>query len=83
MDCFELALFAFLVGLTTCGLAGSAMELVWGRKIAFAEPNDALDARREGRISTLALLSCGCTALVWLLALGRVLLAAAAWATTG
>lgn len=106
MDGFELALFAFLVGLTTCGLAGSAMELVWRRKIAFAEPyvsssrlvrslaatacagpymlaNDALDARREGRISTLALLSCGCTALVWLLALGRVLLAAAAWATTG
>jgi hypothetical protein len=34
----ELTLFAFVVGLTTCGLVGSAMELVSGRKVAFTEP---------------------------------------------
>ncbi|QKC71847.1 hypothetical protein EB815_23875 [Mesorhizobium loti] len=98
----ELFLFAFLVGLTVCGLTGSAMELISGRKVAFTEPyvspshvlrslaatagagpfmlvNDALDARREGRISTVALLSCGCTAIAWSLALGIVTLAIASW----
>lgn len=96
----ELFLFAFVVGLTVCGVTGSTMELVSGRKVAFAEPyvspshvlrslaatacagpfmlvNDALDARRERRISTLALLSCGCTATAWSLALGIVVLAIA------
>ena len=29
---------AFLSGLTVCGLAGSAMELVCGRRLSFAEP---------------------------------------------
>jgi len=99
----ELFLFAFLVGLTVCGLTGSMMELVSGRKVAFAEPyvspahvlrslaatagagpfmlvNDALDARREKRISMIALLSCGCTAIAWSLALGIVVLAIASWA---
>ncbi len=80
------------------------MELISGRRLAFAEPyvsstrilrslaatacagpfmlaNEALDARREGRISTLALLSCGCTAVAWALALGIVLVAIASWAT--
>ncbi|MBN9221625.1 MAG: hypothetical protein J0I79_27090 [Mesorhizobium sp.] len=99
----ELFLFAFVVGLTVCGITGSTMELVSGRKIAFAEPyvsashvlrslaatacagpfmlvNDALDARRERRISTLALLSCGCTAMAWSLALGIVVLAVASGA---
>jgi len=41
--------------------------------------NDALDARRENRISTMALLSCGCTAIAWSLALGIVVLAIASW----
>ena len=99
-----LVLYAFAVGLTACGLAGSAMELVSGRKLAFAEPyvspahilrsfaatacagpfmlvNEALAARREGRIGTLALLSCGCTAVAWALALGVVLIAIASWTT--
>ncbi|MBZ9852165.1 hypothetical protein LB566_00010 [Mesorhizobium sp. CA13] len=98
----ELTAFAFLVGLTACGLVGSAMELVAGRKVAFTEPyvssahvlrslaatacagpfmllNDALDARREGRISSVALVSCGCTAVAWMLALGIVLVAIACW----
>ena len=39
--------------------------------------NDALDARREGRISTLMLMSCGCTVMAWALALGIVLIAIA------
>jgi hypothetical protein len=43
--------------------------------------NDALDARRQGRITTLALMSCGCTAIAWALAQGVVLLAIASWAT--
>lgn len=95
-------LFAFAVGLTGCGLAGSVMELVAGRRLTFAGPyvspahilrslaaaacagpfmlaNDALDARREGRISTLMLMSCGCTVMAWALALGIVLIAIAAW----
>lgn len=103
MTQMELFLFAFVVGLTVCGLTGSTMELVSGRKVAFAEPyvssthvlrslaatagagpfmlvNDALDARREKRISTMALLSCGCTAIAWSLALGIVVLAIASWA---
>jgi len=98
------ALYVFAVGLTTCGLAGSAMELISGRRLAFAEPyvsptrilrslavtacagpfmlaNEALDARREGRISTLTLLSCGCTVVAWALALGIVLVAIASWTT--
>jgi hypothetical protein len=99
----ELLLFAFSVGLTACGLAGSAMELIAGRKVAFVEPyvspahvlrslaatacagpfmlvNDALDARRNRRISTVMLISCGCSAAVWALALGVVLIAIASWA---
>ncbi|RUW61448.1 hypothetical protein [Mesorhizobium sp. M7A.F.Ca.US.008.03.1.1] len=102
MGPLELTLFAFAVGLTACGLAGSAMELVSGRKVAFTEPyvspshvlrsllatacagpfmlvNDAIDARRQHRISTLALMSCGCTAIAWTLALGVVVLAIASW----
>lgn len=102
MGPLELTLFAFAVGLTACGLAGSAMELASGRKVAFAEPyvspshvlrsllatacagpfmlvNDAIDARRQRRISTLALMSCGCTAIAWTLALGVVVLAIASW----
>ena len=85
--------FAFLTGLTACGLAGTAMELVCGRRLAFAEPyiaadhpvrslvaaaiagpfmliNDALSARRAGRISRLGLLSCFYTSVLWILALG-------------
>ncbi|MEO5755722.1 MAG: hypothetical protein ABIQ51_02585 [Mesorhizobium sp.] len=104
MSPLELTAYAFVVGLTVCGLAGSAMELISGRKIAFVEPyvspshilrslaatacagpfmlfNDALDARRTGRISTLALMSCCCTAIAWSLALGVVVLAIASWAS--
>nr|WP_192248272.1 hypothetical protein [Mesorhizobium silamurunense] len=103
MDPMLLPLYAFAVGLTACGLAGSAMEILSGRRLAFAEPyvspahivrslvatacagpfmliNDALAARREGRISTPALLSCGCTAVAWALALGVVLITIASWA---
>jgi hypothetical protein len=92
--------FAFLTGLTACGLVGTAMELVCGRRLAFAEPyiasghvarslaaaafagpfmlvNDALAARRERRISRLALLSCLCTSMLWALALGIALTGAA------
>ena len=102
MGPLELTLFAFVVGLTACGLAGSAMELASGRKVAFTEPyvspshvlrsllatacagpfmlvNDAIDARRERRISMIALMSCGCTAIAWVLALGVVVLAIASW----
>ncbi|UDL90969.1 hypothetical protein LGH82_06710 [Mesorhizobium sp. PAMC28654] len=104
MGSMVLVLFAFSVGLTVCGLAGSAMELITGRKVAFAEPyvspahmlrslaatacagpfmlvNDALDARRNRRISTTMMISCGCTATIWALALGVVLIAIASWAT--
>ncbi|WP_430708735.1 DUF6949 family protein [Mesorhizobium vachelliae] len=104
MDPIVLVLYAFAVGVTACGLAGSAMELLSGRRLAFAEPyvspvhilrslaatacagpfmlaNEALAARREGRIGTMALLSCGCTAIAWALALGVVLIAIASWAT--
>lgn len=93
----EHTLFAFMFGLTACGLVGSAMELMSGRRLAFAEPyvspkhmlrslaatacagplmfiNDALDSWREGHISTLALISCGCTATIWALALGIALI---------
>ncbi|MDG4877807.1 hypothetical protein P9273_22135 [Mesorhizobium sp. WSM4935] len=103
-DPVVLVLYAFAVGVTACGLAGSAMELLSGRRLAFAEPyvspvhilrslaatacagpfmltNEALAARREGRIGTMALLSCGCTAIAWALALGVVLIAIASWAT--
>lgn len=38
MGPLELTVFAFVVGLTACGLAGSMMELVSGRKVAFTEP---------------------------------------------
>lgn len=98
MDVTASIAFAFLVGLTACGLAGSAMELASGRKLAFAEPyvspshvlrslgttsvvgpfmlcNEALSAYREKRISAAAMLSCACTALVWVMALGVVLIA--------
>ena len=104
MDPVVLVLYAFAVGLTACGLVGSAMELLSGRRLAFAEPyvspvhilrslaatacagpfmltNEALAARREGRIGMMALLSCGCTAIAWALALGVVLIAIASWAT--
>jgi hypothetical protein len=93
MGQIEQVAFNFMVGLTACGLAGSAMELIAGRRLAFVEPyvspahmlrslavtacagplmftNDALDAWRDGRISRLALISCGCTATIWALALG-------------
>jgi hypothetical protein len=43
----------------------------------FMLANDALDARRERRISALALISCGCTAFAWALALGVAVLAIA------
>jgi len=36
--------------------------------------NDALNARRSGRISPLLLCSCACTALLWALAMGVVVL---------
>jgi hypothetical protein len=98
MDGVASIAFAFLIGLTACGLTGSAMELASGRKLAFAEPyvspsyvlrslgatsvvgpfmlcNEALSACRENRISVAAMLSCACTALVWTVALGVVLLA--------
>jgi membrane-bound metal-dependent hydrolase YbcI (DUF457 family) len=42
--------------------------------------NDALAAHRARRISLVMLASCGCTALVWALALGFVLLSALLWA---
>ncbi|PTE12084.1 DUF6949 family protein [Mesorhizobium helmanticense] len=93
----EHTLFAFMSGLTACGLVGAAMELMSGRRLAFAEPyvspkhmlrtllatacagplmfiNDALDSWREGHISTLVLISCGCTATIWALALGIALI---------
>lgn len=96
-------LVAFVVGLTACGLVGSMMESISGRKLAFAEPyvspshvlrslvttacagpfmllNDALDARRDGRISMMMLMSCACTAIAWTVALGVVVLAIASWA---
>ena len=38
MDGFVPGLFAFLVGLTASGLLCSALELVFGRRLAFAEP---------------------------------------------
>ncbi|TIO10528.1 hypothetical protein [Mesorhizobium sp.] len=34
----EHTLFAFMFGLTACGLVGSAMELISGRRLAFVEP---------------------------------------------
>jgi hypothetical protein len=91
-------IFAFLTGLTACGLVGTVLELTCGRRLAFVEPyvssdhvvrslaaaafagpfmllNDAMTARRERRISLLGLLSCLCTAMLWALALGVVLLA--------
>lgn len=33
-----LTAFAFLTGLTACGLAGTVMELACGRRLAFVEP---------------------------------------------
>jgi len=47
----------------------------------FMLANDALEARMQRRITTLALISCGCTAVAWALALGVVLIAIASWAT--
>ncbi|TGV05021.1 hypothetical protein EN816_36860, partial [Mesorhizobium sp. M8A.F.Ca.ET.173.01.1.1] len=46
----------------------------------FMLTNEALAARREGRIGTMALFSCGCTAIAWALALGIVLITIASWA---
>jgi hypothetical protein len=92
--------FAFLVGLTACGLAGSVMELASGCRLAFGEPyvsashiarslaatavagpfmlcNDALSAYRENRLSALVLGSCTCTAFLWCLSLGVVLIGVA------
>ncbi|RWQ62695.1 hypothetical protein [Mesorhizobium sp.] len=105
MGPIEHTLFGFMVGLTACGLAGSVMELISGRRLAFVEPyvspkhmprslvatacagplmftNDALDAWREGRISAPALISCGCTATIWALALGIALIDIASRAGT-
>ncbi|WP_376704581.1 hypothetical protein RQ479_07250 [Mesorhizobium sp. ISC25] len=101
----EQIIFSFMAGLTACGLAGSAMELIAGRKLAFVQPyvsskhmlrslaatacagplmfaNEALDAWRERRISVLGLISCGCTATIWALALGMVVIAIASWAAS-
>ncbi|MBN9244517.1 MAG: hypothetical protein J0I98_17160 [Mesorhizobium sp.] len=97
MDLVSLIAFAFPVGLTACGLVGTAMEMAGGRRLAFVEPyvsprhvlrslaavavggpfmlmNDALAARRARRISLGLLVSCGCTALAWALALGVTVL---------
>lgn len=38
MGSLVLIVFAFLVGLTACGLAGSVMEMASGRRLAFVEP---------------------------------------------
>ncbi|MER9055022.1 hypothetical protein [Mesorhizobium sp. M0213] len=101
----EQIIFSFMAGLTACGLAGSAMELIAGRKLAFVQPyvsskhmlrslaatacagplmfaNEALDAWRERRISVLGLISCGCMATIWALALGMVVIAIASWAAS-
>jgi len=92
-----LGVFAFLTGLTACGLTGTVLELACGRRLAFVEPyvssghvvrslaaaafagpfmllNDAIAAHGERRISSLGLLSCLCTAMLWTLALGGVLM---------
>ncbi|MES0033069.1 MULTISPECIES: hypothetical protein [unclassified Mesorhizobium] len=34
----EQIIFSFMAGLTACGLAGSAMELIAGRRLAFVQP---------------------------------------------
>ncbi|MER8521211.1 hypothetical protein NKI48_13840 [Mesorhizobium sp. M0644] len=101
----EQIIFSFMAGLTACGLAGSAMELIAGRRLAFVQPyvsskhmlrslaatacagplmfaNEALDAWRERRISVLGLVSCGCAATIWALALGMVVIAIASWAAS-
>lgn len=38
MQAVEMTCLAFLTGLTLCGLAGSVMELVAGRRLSFAVP---------------------------------------------
>lgn len=38
MQAVELTCFAFLTGLTLCGLAGSIMELIAGRRLSFSGP---------------------------------------------
>jgi hypothetical protein len=38
MSSVALIVFAFLVGLTVCGLAGSVLEIASGRRLAFVEP---------------------------------------------
>jgi hypothetical protein len=91
--------FAFLTGLTACGLASTVMELTCGRRMAFIKPyvspdhvlrslaatvlagpfmllNDALTAWRERHLSLFGLLSCMVTAMLWVLALGVLVLAA-------
>ena len=38
MDLVQLAAFAFLAGLTACGIAASLCELLGGQQVRFAEP---------------------------------------------
>lgn len=96
-----LTAFAFVTGLTAGGLVSTPMELLCGRRLAFAEPfissshlarslaatafagpfmlvNEAVAAHSARNISRLSLLSCLCTAMLWALALGVVLLELAA-----
>jgi hypothetical protein len=56
MQAVELFCFAFLTGLTLCGLAGSTMELVAGRR----------------GVSALVLIFCTLTSAGWTLATGVV-----------
>lgn len=43
--------------------------------------NDALAARREGRISPIALVSCACASCTWAMATGIVVVSLASYAT--
>lgn len=38
MDGVAVAAFAFLAGLTVCGLSGSVMEIIAGRRLSLREP---------------------------------------------
>lgn len=85
--------FAFVVGLTICGLAGTLMELVSGTRLRMTEPfvsrqrpglslvasaaagpymmlNDALAARRDGRIGVRGVAAALATATIWTLSTG-------------
>jgi hypothetical protein len=85
--------FAFIVGLTVCGLAGTIMEIASGTRLRMAEPfvsgrrpgrsllasmaagpfmlfNDAVAARREGRIGAGGMTATMATASVWVLSMG-------------